>query len=145
LDGDLTDDLIGLWTSQGGVWVKYSMTGAWSKLSTPVKDMATGPMAGGFWGANKYGFIGLIGPFGGFAEGPGTLPKFLDKSAEGPGGWRFVAQEQKNLIPQANGKAVVVPGPGEPGFKWTEQKNLVPQERIELKRSRVLSRKPSKE
>ena len=27
LDGDGTDDQIGIWPSQGGVWVKYSTTG----------------------------------------------------------------------------------------------------------------------
>ena len=28
LDGDAKTDLIGIWPSQGGVWVKYSKTGA---------------------------------------------------------------------------------------------------------------------
>ena len=30
LDGDAIDDLIGIWPGQGGVWVKYSKTGAWA-------------------------------------------------------------------------------------------------------------------
>ena len=30
LDGDGIDDLIGLWPGQGGIWVKYSQSGAWA-------------------------------------------------------------------------------------------------------------------
>lgn len=46
LDGDGVDDLIGVWTEQGGVFVKYSSTGSWAKLSTPAKDITTGDMNG---------------------------------------------------------------------------------------------------
>ena len=36
LDGDGTDDLIGIWPSQGGVWVRYSTAGDWAYIaSTP--------------------------------------------------------------------------------------------------------------
>jgi hypothetical protein len=128
LDGDGIDDLIGLWTTQGGVWVKYSKTGAWSKLSSPAKDIAAGRMRGAIWGANKYGFIPLDLPVGGYAEGPVSLSKFRDLSIEGPGGWRFAAQEEKNLTPQESGRALMTPGPGDPGFFCAEQENLIPQE-----------------
>jgi len=30
IDGDGTDDLIGIWPGQGGVWVKYSSSGSWA-------------------------------------------------------------------------------------------------------------------
>lgn len=133
LDGDGTDDLVGQYASQGGVWVKYSKTGAWSKLSTPAKDIAAGLMRKAVWAANKSDFVDLIGPFGGFAEGPGAQGNFKDMSETGPGGWRFSYQEEKNLIPKKPEKAQVIPGPGDPGFTWIEQKNLVPQERLELK------------
>ena len=46
LDGDGIDDLIGIWPTQGGVWVKYSKTGGWSKLSSTAKDIAAGDMNG---------------------------------------------------------------------------------------------------
>ena len=127
VDGDGTDDLIGLWASQGGIWVKYSKTGAWSKLSSPVKDMAAGLMRGAFWGSGQRGFIGLQGPVGGYAEGPLNLSKYKDLSSEGPGGWRFAAQGEKNIIPQATGRVLALPGPGEPGFVCTEQHNIIPQ------------------
>jgi hypothetical protein len=128
LDGDGKDDLIGLWTSQGGIWVKYSQTGAWSKISTPAKDIATGVMRGAFWGSGRFGFNNLLAPVSGYAEGPLNVSKYKDLTSEGPGGWRFAAQEQKNLIPQATGKTLVPPGPGLPGFRFLEQRNLVPQE-----------------
>ena len=128
LDGDGTDDLIGLYASQGGVWVKYSKSGAWSKLATPAKDIAAGIMRGAFWGSNRFDFIQLDGPIGGYAEGPSNLSKYKDSSSDGPGSWRFMAQEEKNLVPHTTGQALALPGPGEPGFMWTEQQNLVPQE-----------------
>jgi hypothetical protein len=46
LDGDGTDDLIGLWPSQGGIWVKYSGTGAWAKISSTAVHIAAGDMNG---------------------------------------------------------------------------------------------------
>ena len=46
LDGDGTDDLIGIWPGQGGVWVKYSKTGAWAKLSSTARDFSAGDMNG---------------------------------------------------------------------------------------------------
>jgi hypothetical protein len=129
MDGDGIYDLIGLWTSQGGVFVKYAKTGKWAKLSSPAKDISAGQMRGGFWGSNRFGFVELTGPFGGFAEGPTAQGSFQNKSAQGPGGWRFAYQEQKNLIPKESGHMQRIPGPGDPGFFCTEQKNLTPQER----------------
>jgi hypothetical protein len=46
LDGDGTDDLIGIWPSQGGVWVKYSASGAWAKLSSTARHITAGDMNG---------------------------------------------------------------------------------------------------
>ena len=129
LDGDGTDDLIGLWASQGGIWVKYSKTTSWSKLSSPARDITAGEMRGGIWGANRFGFVQLQGPVGGYAEGPGSRSTYQDFSAEGPGGWRFAAQEEKNLVPHESGRTTIrVAGPGEPGFRCAAQKNLFPQE-----------------
>jgi hypothetical protein len=128
LDGDGTDDLIGQWASQGGVWVKYSKTGAWSRLSSPAKDLAAGVMRGGIWGSSRFGFIELEAPVGGFAQGPSRRSIYEDLSAEGPGGWRFAAQEQNNLIPKATGATLMIPGPGDAGFRCLEQENLIPQE-----------------
>jgi hypothetical protein len=127
--------------------VKFSKTGAWSKLSSPAKDIAAGMMRGGIWGSNKFGFHKLQGPVGGYAEGPGSLSGYKDLSREGPGGWRFVAQEEKNLIPQESGNALAAPGPGQPGFTWVEQKNLFPQEQQESakeKRQKVGARENKK-
>jgi|GEM_PF-2295765 len=45
IDGDGTDDLIGVWSS--GVWAKYSSTGTWAKICTPLpSDIASGDMDG---------------------------------------------------------------------------------------------------
>jgi hypothetical protein len=129
LDGDGTDDLIGLWASQGGIWVKYSKTTSWSKLSSPARDITAGEMRGGIWGANRFGFVQLQGPVGGYAEGPENRSIDQDLSAEGPGGSRFSVQEGKNLIPHESGRTTIrVAGPGEPGFRCAAQKNLSPQE-----------------
>jgi len=46
LDGDGIDDLIGIWPSQGGVWVKYSKTGSWALLSSTADWIAAGDMNG---------------------------------------------------------------------------------------------------
>jgi hypothetical protein len=46
LDYDWADDLIGVWPSQGGVWVKYSASKTWAKLSATAKHIAAGDMSG---------------------------------------------------------------------------------------------------
>jgi len=136
LDGDGTDDLIGIWAGQGGVWVKYSSTGSWSKLSSAARDIDAGKMSGGAWGGGLAGFIKLLAPIGGYAEGPGSLVEYEDLSNKGPGGWNFVFQEEKNLAPKEKEsmRIMLIPGPGELGFRCIEQKNLFPQERIEKKK-----------
>jgi hypothetical protein len=58
LDGDGTDDLIGLWPTQGGIWVKYSSTGAWAKLSSTAQYICTGDM-------NGDGRVDLVGTWDG--------------------------------------------------------------------------------
>jgi len=46
IDGDGTDDLLGIWPGQGGVWVKYSSTSSWSLLSSTADWIAAGDMNG---------------------------------------------------------------------------------------------------
>ena len=46
IDDDGTDDLIGIWPSQGGVWVKYYATGEWVNLSSTAVYITTGDMNG---------------------------------------------------------------------------------------------------
>jgi hypothetical protein len=120
------DDLIGLWPAQGGVWVKYSKTGSWARLSSAPTDFTTGrlraALAPGF-GAGQ----GLSAAGRGSGEGPSRSIPFRDLSAAGPGGRSFVHQQQAGLVPLAKiGTAARIPGPGEPGFRWTAQKNLRP-------------------
>jgi hypothetical protein len=132
LDGDGTDDLIALITSQDGIWVKYSKTGAWAKLAPPARDIAAGLMSGGAWGTSGMlnGLFALSTPVGGLAEGPGHLSEFSDLSVNGPGGWRFSYQEEKNPNPEPAEPMMIkmTPGPGDPGFRWAEEPNLSPQE-----------------
>jgi len=40
------DDLIGIWPSQSGIWVKYSQTGNWANLAGTAIDIASGDMNG---------------------------------------------------------------------------------------------------
>ena len=44
LDGDGQDDLIGIWPGQDGVFIKYSQSGSWAKLSSKAIDIAVGRM-----------------------------------------------------------------------------------------------------
>ncbi len=46
LEGDGIDDLIGLWPTQGGIWVKSSSTGSWARLSSTAVHIAAGDMNG---------------------------------------------------------------------------------------------------
>ena len=124
LDGDAKTDLIGIWPSQGGVWVKYSKTGAWAQLSTTARHIAAGLMQGGAGGSMAL----LAEPLGSVAEGPGNLD-YQDMAAVGPGDWQFQCQEEKNLTLQDQDVESAlnrIPGPGEYGFQCLEQKNLVP-------------------
>lgn len=118
--------------------MKYFSTGSWSRLSSTARDIDAGNMSGGVWGGGVAGFIKLLAPIGGHAEGPESLVEYVDLLSEGPGGWNFIYQVEENLIPQEKGLKIMmgIPGPGEPGFKYIEQKNLVPQEGVVIKRGR---------
>jgi hypothetical protein len=118
------------------VWVKYSETGSWAKLSSTARDIAAGVMSGGAWGSSGIfdSLLELPAPVGGYAEGPLSRSGYLDLSVEGPGGWRFAAQEEKNLIPQEINNALALPGPGDSGFQCSEQRNLFPQEQERSRR-----------
>jgi len=90
-------------------------------------------MRGGAGTGSAAGFIKLLAPIGGYAEGPESLLNYEDFSNEGPGGWNFFFQEERNLFPQKKESAMAikrVPGPGEPGFKCIKQKNLVPIKKL---------------
>jgi uncharacterized repeat protein (TIGR03803 family) len=125
LDGDNKADVIGIWPLQDGVWVKYSQSGTWAKLSTTTaRHIAAGHMRGGVGISPAL----LLEPFGGVTAGPGNLG-YQDMTAAGPGDRQFQCQEEKNLTPQDQDIESAlnrVPGPGEYGFQCLEQKNLVP-------------------
>jgi uncharacterized repeat protein (TIGR03803 family) len=125
LDGDNKADVIGIWPGQVGVWVKYSQSGTWAKLSTTTaRHIAAGHMRGGAGSSPAL----LLEPFGGVTAGQGNLG-YQDMAAAGPGDRQFQCQEEKNLTPQDQDIESAlnrVPGPGEYGFQCLEQKNLVP-------------------
>ena len=58
MDGDEIDDLVGLWPGQGGIWVKYSGSEAWAKLSSTAQYICTGDM-------NGDGRVDLVGTWDG--------------------------------------------------------------------------------
>jgi len=127
LDADGKADLIGNWPTQGGVWVKYSATGSWAKLSSSARDIAAGKMRAGTGGSTAS--QALFGPMGGYAQGPESLIQYQDTSSEGPGGLYFVYQTEELLIPQEHESGMMgIPGPGEAGFRCAEEKNLFPLE-----------------
>jgi hypothetical protein len=129
LDGDGIDDLIGIWPTQGGVWVKYSKTAAWAKLSTTADWISAGRMrtAGATSPAGATLPTELIAPLGGYATSPGEVTH-LDYSDWGPGGPLFVYEKERNLAPRQADDQAPLPGPGEPGFRCAEEKNLIPEE-----------------
>jgi hypothetical protein len=131
LDGDGIDDLIGIWPSQSGVWVKYSKTGLWSLVSSSAVDITAGRMrASGSAGAMDS--LNLRAPFGSFVTAPVRGRGSLDQSDRGPGGRKFVPRIEANLIPLPQGGTQIQaqPGPGDPGFRCIRQKNLSPKEDI---------------
>ena len=129
LDGDGMDDLLGIWPSQGGVWVKYSTTGGWQLLSSTAQYIATGKMRPVESPAPEAA-LALSLPMGGTEPGPEAAVRKTDESSKGPGGWRFVYLKEKNLVPTEEPTARLrrIPGPGEPGFVRIEQKNVDPEE-----------------
>jgi len=139
INGDGTDDLLGIWDFQGGVYVKYSSSGTWGYLASTARDIDAGIMRGGAGGATaiKEG-MALQAPIGGYAERPGNIDNYQDLSSEGPGGWNFIFQEEKNLIPQEKelGITIKTPGPGEAGFKCIKQINLAPQKKTSDKKGK---------
>ena len=130
LDGDGIDDLLGIWPSQGGVWVKYSATGGWKLLSSTAQYITTGKMRPEGSSTAPKAALGLPLPMGGVATGPDPSVKRTDESASGPGGWRFVWLQEKNLIPQEEPSARLtrIPGPGEAMFNPKKQACLNPGE-----------------
>lgn len=136
LDGDGTDDLIGIWPAQGGVWVKYSSDGTWEKLSSTADWIAAGKMRDA--GSSGSEVITLSAPVGGIAEGPYTFEKYEDLSSKGPGGWNFVYEEERNLVLQEEESVMIkrVSGPGELGFRCIEQRNLVPSKGLRKKKEK---------
>jgi len=46
VDGDGIDDLLGIWSGQGGVWVRYSTDGTWAQLGTTADWITAGDMNG---------------------------------------------------------------------------------------------------
>jgi hypothetical protein len=135
LDGDDTYDLIGVWST--GLWVKYSFSKGWTKISTshPL-DLDAGHFRKVTWYTDAVHRSGFDMPVGAKnIEGPGNLARYKDLSDRGPGGENFVYQEASNLYPQEMGlhSQNKSPGPGEPGFVCIEQENLAPRERAGTK------------
>ena len=136
IDGDGTDDLAGIWPGQGGVWVKYGSDSTWEKLSSSADWIACGKMRGG--GTNGAGVLELASPIGGFAAGPGTLLEYEDWSEMGPGGVKFVYQEDPDLVPHTKSLTLMAnPGPDEPGFRCVVLENLVPGERLRKREQKI--------
>lgn len=134
IDGGGKDDLIGIWPSQAGVWVKYSATSTWALLSSSATDIVSGKMraarlSGGFE------LMQLAAPMGGHLREPLLGPGAADYSATGPGGKIFALQKEPNLVPVEQGGMMIEkqPGPGEPGFRYVVEKNLVPREQDQSK------------
>jgi hypothetical protein len=124
VDEDGTDDLIGVWSN--GLWVKNSSKMSWEQLTlSRPRDIDAGMFRTGAWSAGE---IGFLMPVGRYMRGPG-ISNFVDLSEEGPGGWNFVYQVEKNLFPQESIKinGARIPGPGESGFTYAEQENLMPR------------------
>jgi hypothetical protein len=131
LDGDGVDDLIGTWSGACiGLWVKYSATMSWKKISLSVpSDIDAGLFRDGVWDAVSAGYRE---PIGGYPEGPGSSSEYEDVSDAGLSGWDFVYQEGRNLVPLMSEAEELkrIPGPGEPGFTYIEQENLEPMEEL---------------
>jgi len=124
LDSDGTEDLLGVWPSQGGIWVKFSTSDDWEMLGSAAKDIDTGVLSGGLEIAGRSNSESAAAT--GLHSGPEFLENYENFSDEGPLGWNFDFQKQRNLIPQGKnpGDLMRIPGPGEPGFIYVEQKNI---------------------
>jgi hypothetical protein len=130
LDSDAIDDLIGIWSD--GVWVKYSRTGKWKKITGILpKNIDSGTIREGVLSTTLGDYKELIKSvsLGDYIKRNRNFRQYSDLSQEGPLGWGFVFQIQKNQYPKANFPDNLnrTPGPGEPGFTYYEQDNIVPQ------------------
>jgi len=74
LDGDGTDDVIGVWPS--GTWHRPSTTGVWVKLASPARDLAVGDLDGdgrtdllGIWDSTIYCRNSVNGNWAALASG----------------------------------------------------------------------------
>ena len=103
LEGDGIDDLIGLWPTQGGIWVKYSSTGGWELLSSTAQYIAAGKMRPAGGSSAMAAVKALPLPMGGTEPGPESALRKTDESSKGPGGSRFVYLTEPNLIPKEEG------------------------------------------
>ena len=139
LDGDAKDDLIGIWPSQGGVWVKYSQSGTWAYLSSSADWIAAGKMraANGQGSGTEQSLTQGLGadrelelPMGGLAVGPLRAAGSVDLTANSPGRDGFTPIIEKSLSPVERKTTtrfmLRIPGPGEPGFRCVQQENLFP-------------------
>ncbi len=127
LDGDWgeRDDLVGVWPSQGGVWVKYNTSGTWTKLSSTATDIVVGKMRA--YGSTQGAAETQGQPVHGDTGGPETAGYYQDLSLTGPGGAAFAFRDGGNLVPAAGqGPKPDRPGPGEPGFVCREGEKLTP-------------------
>ena len=124
LDGDGTDDVIGIWPSQSGVWVKYSQTGSWALLGSTARDVGAGRMRAAGGAGSEPEAAAQRGSDNSF--GPDASAGGQDHSEFGPGGVNFQCLEAENMEPCTARDAVHMPGPGEPGFTCAEQANLEP-------------------
>jgi hypothetical protein len=129
LDADGAVDLIGIWPTQGGVWVKYSRNNAWALLGSTAVDLSAGYMRAQAQGSiAAEGAAGSALPLGGSEPGPEGAVDRTDLSDEGPGGRGFLPRDDSGYGqgPTIKGKRVWAPGPGERGFKCRQEKNLTP-------------------
>jgi len=142
LDADGADDLIGIWPSQGGVWVKYGQSGAWAYLSSTADWIATGKMHAAN-GQTLSTESALSLPMGGFVLGPPKTGAYEDLSANSPGREGFTPIIENNLRPEELRTSQIVPtripGPGEPGFRCIQQKDLFPEAKLPEEKGRKKS------
>jgi len=136
INGYGTDDPLGIWPTQGGVWVKYSSSGTWQRLASSADWMACGKMRRGSSGK---GMRALSSPFGGYAQALYEITDFADLLDKALGGQKFQYKLQKNLFPQQKGmQGTKISGPGDTEFKFIEQKNLMARKIKEKEREKIL-------
>ena len=130
LDTDGKDDLIGIWPSPGGVWVKYSQGGTWALLSSTANWIAAGRMRAA--NSQAQGAVKELPlPMGGLTVvGPLRTAGSADLSANSPGRDGFTPIIDNNLRPEERKTPTNflsrIPGPGEPVFRFSIQRNLSP-------------------